>query len=144
LSEPSAADPAPAASPARRRPWVAFLVSLLWPGLGQLYAAKPLRAAIMAVIGLALIGAQGLYLYLVPLSSPEGAVIDMALLIAGLAFSVYCAADARRLASRTPHVTLTRYNRAWIYIAVAALFVAVLAAVSLTGDGIYTSDIKVE
>jgi hypothetical protein len=86
----------------------------------------------MAAIGLALIAAQGLYIYFVTPDSDEDLEIGLALVIAGIVFGVYCAGDARRLARRAPEVRLTRYNRAWIYLAVAALFIAVMVAVSVT------------
>ncbi len=112
----------------RRRPWVAFLVSLLWPGLGQLYAARPARARNMAAIGLVLIAAQGLYLRFIDPDSPAGIAVGLGLAVGGIAFSIYAAADAARLSRRQREVTLTRYNRPSIYLAIVALFVAVIAA----------------
>ena len=83
------------ADAAKPRRWLAFLLSILWPGLGQAYAGAPLRGiAITAVLDLAIVP-------LLLLLSARATLQALALtLLAGALALTAIAVDAARLAAR--------------------------------------------
>lgn len=99
----------------RRRVWLAALLSLLCPGLGQLYNARPRRG--IAVFGLAILGAVPFWvLWTLPptFAGFIAVVIGIAIFVVVYVFALI---DAVLGARRAGTVTLTRFNRVWIYCA---------------------------
>jgi signal peptidase I len=100
----------------KRRPLIASLLSLICPGLGQLYATQPGRGTRL-LGGAAVLGA----LLLATLTAPPSPmlVIAAAGLLAGLiVYQFGVAVDAYRVARRAGAVALTRVNRVWIYLVI--------------------------
>ena len=105
------------ASPIRRRkPWGGALLSLVTPGLGHLYAGAPRAAVVVFVLCAAALAASIAAGLLVPW--PPFNTLIMA---AGcVAVPVAAAVSAYRLARRSPEdYRLRRYNRWYVYVAVA-------------------------
>ena len=101
-----------------RRPWLAFLVGLIFPGLGHLYAGDPLRAAIAAGIVFVAI-TPALILVKALLSWSAAAVI--AGLVASLVLWFAIPFDGARLARHRRDRTLSAWNRVWVYLVYAVL-----------------------
>jgi signal peptidase I len=106
----------PAASAPRRHVGLALLLSLLCSGLGQIYAGRGRRGAIL--LALALVPAPALFLlsYVGPLLAVLeglGGLVLFSLLL--FAFSLVDAALCARRAA-VPYVPRT-YNNAWLYVA---------------------------
>jgi len=102
----------------RREPWLAVLLSLFTPGLGQLYAGRP-----KALVGFALLGqlatwlALGSWIFLPAgwLTLLLGFVLVLGVLLANIV-------HAARAASRAgPGYELRAYNRWYIYLAAYGL-----------------------
>jgi signal peptidase I len=94
-----------------RRAWVAGLLSLLVPGLGQVYNGEPKKA--------------GFYLALIALGTPvvlllgSPAVIVAAYLVA-VAIFLYLVFDAIAVARKSGSYVLKPYNKWYIYAGYAA------------------------
>ena len=97
-----------------RRPWLAALLSLITPGLGQLYCRRPKRAAAWYLVG-AGGGFTVYYLLSQGLLVPTLAV-QWAFYVTVAAFFVAMLADAWLLAKRMGAVTLAWYNRWYVYL----------------------------
>jgi signal peptidase I len=95
-----------------RKPWLAFTLSMLCPGLGQLYNGN-LRAALVALgIGLVLAVVTAIYLF------GSLALLAQAVLLSlvfDLVFAVHAYAEAKRLGP----VVLKPFQRWWIYVGFA-------------------------
>ena len=116
--------------PKRRRPWLAALLSLVVPGLGQLYNGE-LRRAVRFVALFAAVFAVGLILFrfvAAPLAFLAGA---MALVVGAFALALGSAVEAFRSAGRLQAVVLGRFQRLWIYLSVIVLATAAQGALSL-------------
>lgn len=101
-------DPAVTSHRPRRR-WLAALASLCLPGLGQLYAGKPWRAACWFAVQLLLsIAIVSTYWW------PLGRGLTLAL-FALVMIELVCAVDAWRQAARQQDYRLKPYNRWWVY-----------------------------
>jgi signal peptidase I len=101
-----------------RRPWLAFLVGVFFPGLGHLYAGDPLRAAIAAgIVFVAITPAR--FLVGALLSWSAAAVI--AGLVASLVMWFAIPLDGARLARHRRDRTLSAWNRVWVYVVYAVL-----------------------
>jgi signal peptidase I len=108
----------------KRRPIVAALLSLLLPGLGQLYAGKG-RAAVRWM-------AIALFLYLVVhwgllpidrmLLLPAGFWLMMGLVALAVAWQIWAIVDAFLSARRAGATALKQYQRWYVYTALAVLF----------------------
>ena len=96
------------------RPWLAGLLQIVTPGLGNLYSGRPLRGLIIHVavlcigllMSLALLWLPGPLNLLIPVASATAVTVFVVL------DGVRCARAAR------PHVAFTRYNRWYVYILV--------------------------
>lgn len=99
----------------RRSPWLAALLSLLTPGVGHLYNARP-RAA-LAAAGLVL-GGQAVMLAASakPPETPDVGYTQLAVLGLYLLLPVAIAAHAALTARRAGAVPLRRYNRPLVYL----------------------------
>jgi signal peptidase I len=99
------------------RPWLAGLLQIVTPGLGNLYSGRPLRALILHLSVLCI----GLFLLLalVWLPSPLNLLLPAAAAIIVMVFmvtdGVRCARAAR------PDFPLARYNRWYVYLLVVAV-----------------------
>lgn len=104
-----------------RRPWLAALLSLLWPGVGHVYATDIRRGFKIYGVLIALITAlMLLFCVMAPTSVTRLAFIVGYIPIA-LVFSLYCAIDAFRAARRAGVAVLSRYNRVWFYLSMVAI-----------------------
>lgn len=107
----------------RRRPRLAFVLSLLMPGLGHLYAGSPLKAlrSWVIIFGLLVLGKCTLLGWI------WGLVLLLALAIGA---QIYIAVDAWRLAKNTGTIALSWYQRflvyVFVYVALALLTFYVL------------------
>ena len=102
----------------RRRWWLAAILSLMVPGLGQLYAICPKRAAWMLAVVTAIHVSLGLILGYVPPVRLETivAVAILALLI--IVIRLYSAVDAAVIVWYGGAPALRSYNRLWVYCAI--------------------------
>lgn len=116
-------------APRRRRPWLAALLSLFWPGLGQLYNGEARRAlACFATLG-ALFALVALLLPIV--TEPRAFLVGgMALMVAATALSIGAAVDAFRRARRIGAVVRLGYQRAWVYLGIVALWIGATEALT--------------
>lgn len=97
----------------RRRPFVALLLSLLAPGLGQLYCARLTRGVFLYVAGLCLMS-------LLPLIALTGQFYAiLAWLIVEICFVLFICIDAFIGARRSGETALGPCNRWYFYLAVA-------------------------
>jgi signal peptidase I len=113
----------------RRRPILACLLSLLLPGLGQLYNGQPRRAAVFFAVDLC----AALLLFPVLSGTTFAHLLrGMLLVVTILVWRVLCAADAYRLARRQGALVLRSYNRAWVYAGLYGL--SILLSVGLNGE----------
>jgi signal peptidase I len=97
---------------ARRRWWLAAGLSLICPGLGQVYGGEP-RRGILLYICFTAVGV--LAMLHVPLSLPLG-VLNLIPFVAAIAFSLYIAIDASAIARRGGSSYVMRgYNKWYIY-----------------------------
>ncbi|MBV8167110.1 MAG: signal peptidase I [Alphaproteobacteria bacterium] len=98
----------------KRRPMVAALLSLLCPGLGQLYGAQVSRGTRMLVVT-ALLGIGLLAMLLVPPTSAVPVALGFASVVVMIGYEIWAAIDAYRVARRAGVAPLSRANRAWVY-----------------------------
>jgi signal peptidase I len=107
----------------RRRPWLAALLTIFETGLGHIYSGSFQRGLILFCIGqfLFLIFAASLIVIV-----PNAFYMIFATMV-GVAFTVYCVADAAFIAKRNKeNYKLAKYNRWFVYVGyiiIAALFV---------------------
>ena len=102
----------------RNRPWLAGLLQIVTPGLGNLYTGRPVRALILHVAVLFI----GLFLALALLwlPGPLNLLIPVA---AAIVVAVFVVLDGVQCAKARPHFPLARYKRWYVYI-LAVLIVA--------------------
>lgn len=111
---PSVGAPTNLAAPRRR--WVAVLLSVLAPGLGQLYVARPRRALAMWL------GIAGVTLLLAASAAVLPAAVHLSLfLLAALIMPLYVLMDAARIARFNPLVAHHWYDRWYVYAALVVL-----------------------
>jgi len=97
----------------RRRWWLAAVLSLVWPGLGQAYSGE-LRRGVLLYITLAALSLVAVLHVPVPL--PLGPLNLVPLLVV-VAFGLYVSMDAAAIARRQDgHHTARRYNRWYFYV----------------------------
>jgi signal peptidase I len=99
----------------KRRPWLAILLSLLLPGLGQLYATRYRRAAWLFGLNLVSV-AIVLAIRMATPPTVAGVVAFLVIIMASLALWIFAIVDAGIVATRAGTVTLGRWNRVWIYV----------------------------
>jgi signal peptidase I len=97
----------------KRRPLLAFALSLACPGLGQLYAAR-LRRGVQWLAGAIGLSAVLIGMLALPPARPM-VIVAAGVLVVLLAYHLAVASDAYRIARRAGTVPLTRINRAWVY-----------------------------
>ncbi len=96
-----------------RRPWLAFLLSAILPGLGQLYAGAPVRAG-AALLWVAVLLPPAAIALLVPMSSSPAGVLSALVIVLGLYLIV--AVDAWGLARVDRPPSARNRPRAWAYV----------------------------
>lgn len=105
----------------KRRPLLALFLSLLTPGLGQLYNGQ-LKKAVMFYLGglllLATIGFSGLF------STFKGMLIALTVAIGFLLFAVI---DALYSAIKLKEITIKKYTRWYLYLAIILVQVFVVS-----------------
>jgi signal peptidase I len=105
------------------RPWLAGLLQIVMPGLGNLYSGRPLRGLILHVAVQCIVFILALVLLWLPW--PVNFLIPVAAAIAVTIFVVFdgvrCARGAR------PAFSLARYNRWYVYILIVAVLAIVVA-----------------
>ncbi len=102
----------------QRRPWLAALLSLVAPGLGQLYAGRP-NAALGFALGLQVVGWVVLSLWVLLPPSQFIVLIGFLILLSALAAAVANAGVAAYRAG--PSYELRPYNRWYGYLAAFVL-----------------------
>jgi signal peptidase I len=112
----AAAAPSPIAK--RRRWWLAAILSLLVPGLGQLYAICPKRAAWMLAVVTAIHVSLGLILGYVPPVRLETIVAAAVLALLIIVIRLYSAVDAAVIAWFGGTPELRSYNRLSVYLVI--------------------------
>ena len=100
----------------RKKPWLAAILSLVFPGLGQLYNRQPVKAFVIAV-ALCLTGFMVLISRI--LLSPIGLIFGLGLLIA----RVLIAGDALYCAKKSDQATPLRGQGRAVYAAIAAVVI---------------------
>jgi signal peptidase I len=99
-----------------RRRWVAVLLSMLAPGLGQLYAGRPMRAVAMSlgvlVVTLLVFGSGAV------LPSPAGLIV---IALGMLLVPLYVVLDAGRIARVNPLVARRWWDRWYVYAGLVVL-----------------------
>jgi signal peptidase I len=118
-------------NPGHRSPLIAALLSLLTPGLGQVYVGRPARGAVWFFAILA-VAAAALYFVL---NQPRFWMIVLSV-TAWLGATLFQIGEAAVLARRATHYQLRRYNRWYVYVALLAVSIAlnVATCLALTGD----------
>lgn len=95
------------------RPWVAALLTLVTPGLGHAYAGAWARASAVwaggVVLALALLGP----------ARQSGGAGALPALVTGLLYLSWGTLDAARSARLHPRTRLRRFNRWFVYLALA-------------------------
>ena len=100
----------------RRRPWLAVLLTLLWPGLGQLYCGKALRALVYNVVSLILL-MLGVWTFVSLDSRPINWLLPVTVLLLWWLWLIFDAARTARLLRYG--FSLRAFNRWYIYLLVA-------------------------
>lgn len=115
--------------PKKRRAWLAALLSLLLPGLGQLYN-RQVRLALALMILLELVAVPGLWLIA---AVPVDAIVPVygIGLVVGLGIRLFAIVQAVIGARRAKAVFLARYNRWYIYIGAWVLAVTLQSVLEL-------------
>lgn len=103
----------------RRLPWLAALLSLLTPGLGQLYCRRPKRALAWFLIS-AVVGTI-FYVLLSQAILVPTLPVQWAFYLGLGVYEVALLADAWMLASRVGSITLTWYTRWYVYLLIFAV-----------------------
>jgi signal peptidase I len=115
--------------PKKRRAWLAALLSLLMPGLGQLYN-RQVRLALALMILIELVAVPGLWLFA---AVPVDAIVPVygIGLLVGLGIRLFAIVQAVIGARRAKAVFLARYNRWYIYIGALVLAVVLQSVLEL-------------
>src|SRR5678809_207700 len=97
-----------------RKPWLAGLLQVITPGLGNLYSGRPQRA--LGVFLLLRLASFGSIIIFLTLSGWFGFVLFF---LIGLSLTIFVIIDGVRSARESdPHYTLRPYNRWYVYILV--------------------------
>lgn len=101
----------------KRRSWLAVLLSIIVPGLGQLYNGQARKAVLFYLLVLATALASLLILVFLPLA-PLNVALPVALFAGGYLYVLW---DAGVTADRTREIRLRRYNRWYVYGAIVLI-----------------------
>jgi signal peptidase I len=110
----------------KRRPWLAGLLSLLMPGLGQFYNGD-LRLALVLLIGFLVAAPNGVW-FIASLSPGQAVAATVIFLIVGAAVLIFAVIQAILRARRLGRVKLARYQRWYVYVGVYVAMVIWRAA----------------
>jgi signal peptidase I len=105
--------------PKKRSAWLAALLSLLLPGLGQLYNRQVRLALVLMVLTL-LLSMPARWMIA---EAPAESVVPVAamMIVLGLATSLFAILQAAIRAKRTGAICLTGFNRWFVYVGLIAL-----------------------
>jgi signal peptidase I len=117
--------------PRVRRAWLAALLSLIWPGVGQLYAGRLQKALILWAVWAILIGSAVAIADIAPPTPGTFEGVQLLLLLV-LGVAIYAAIDAFRQARRQRISVLKRYQRVWVY------FLAIIPLHALADGAAYS------
>lgn len=121
----------------KRRPFVAALLSLLMPGLGQLYAGRARRAAVLLMVFIAIY--WGLLLGFVPLDQvfrpPAGFWTAASVLALLYGWFVFAVIDAFIVARRAGLPVLLAFQRWYVYLGVYIIAGGLIWLPALLPDG---------
>ena len=127
----------------RRRPWLAMLLSLLAPGLGQFYCGRPKRGVAFAGV---FVGMATAVITLLPIV--DDLRWDFIWLLGGVFFCLFAAIDSWRLAKGTPQIVLQPYNRWYVYlfgVAVSSVLTSLSnATLDRRGESFYSASTSME
>jgi signal peptidase I len=90
-----------------KEPWLAVILSTIFPGIGQLYSGQTGRGTALSVIGLGTLGLGGW----LALSSGGSVLLALQLLIAFLIFSIFNLFDAHRSARKANSAEFERLRK---------------------------------
>ena len=106
----------------RRKPFIALLLSMLAPGLGQIYNTELKKGIVLQV----LVQLAGIALYIITPNILKYLIVFSILIILLLSiavgFHVYAMVDGYRVAKQKDSVQLRAYNKWYIYVLILALF----------------------
>jgi TM2 domain-containing membrane protein YozV len=106
----------------KRDPWLAFFLSFICQGLGQLYSGQPKRAIVFFSLEI-IVSAIVVGWFSTMLGSFRGALAALTIgASAGVTFAVLVAADAYKIASKIRELRLRWYNRWYIYVFLVLAF----------------------
>jgi signal peptidase I len=104
----------------KRRPLLAFVLSLACPGLGQLYATRVTRGTRMLAVTAAVIALASVLAAIPPVGAIP-VVLMCGLAAASVLYRIGAAIDAWWQARRAGVAALTQVNRLWVYLATGLL-----------------------
>lgn len=112
--------------PRRRLWWLAALLSLLAPGVGQLYAGRWRRAVVflLATAFMDLSFILGIWSFAPVLTQPNGFWFAAAIVAGLVSFRIVAIVDAAIVAWRAPARPLAPYQRWYVYIVLLCLWIA--------------------
>jgi signal peptidase I len=115
--------------PKKRRAWLAALLSLLLPGLGQLYNRQVRLALVLIAINL-ILSVPGKWFFA---AVSAGVVVPayVVALLAALAYFVFAIAQAAIHARRVKSISLAWFNRWYVYLGLYVFLVIVEGVASL-------------
>ena len=116
----------------RRRPFGAAALSLVTPGLGQLYNGMPRRGVIIYAINFTVFLLLNALTSSVAIQSSIAFFLAVILLVLWLGFLLLVLSDAWRGARRIGELELRRYNRWYVYLAAIAAAAGLNYAVGFT------------
>ena len=121
-----------------RKPWLAALLSFLFPGLGQMYCGKLVRAFAIQVV----------YLLAMALLFPillrnEIATFFILVDIVAAGIAIFAVVDAWLQARRCPtDYELTEVNRKWSYALFVVLMIVLFAGPAVVGAWFFTKNLE--
>jgi len=106
----------------RRKPFIALLLSMLAPGLGQIYNTELKKGIVLLV----LVQLAGIALYIITpniLKYPiVFSILIIILLLIAVGFHIYAILDGYRVAKQKDSLQLRAYNKWYTYVLILALF----------------------
>jgi signal peptidase I len=115
--------------PKKRRAWLAALLSLLLPGLGQLYNRQVRLALVLIILNL-ILSVPGKWLFAAVPADVVVPVYAIGLLVA-LAYFLFAIVQAAIRARRVKSISLAWFNRWYVYIGLVVFLVILESIVDL-------------
>ena len=102
-----------------RKPWLAVLLSFAGGPVGHVYAGAMQRSVVLWLVGVSVTVVSLLIAIVLPL--PRTACFLLYACTVGIPLVIAC--DAFRIAVRNPHACHARFQRWWVYVLFAVLFI---------------------